>query len=53
MEYKMAVTVGLQDKSSMFITLENPYIYILYVIIQELNWLDFASVDMSTPAQYM
>ena len=30
LEFKMAITVGLQDISSMYITLENPYIYILY-----------------------
>ena len=26
LEFKMAVTVGLQDISSMYITLENPYV---------------------------
>ena len=31
LESKMAVTVGLQVISSMHITLENPYVYILYV----------------------
>ena len=30
-EFKMAVTVGLQDISSKFITLENPYVYTLHV----------------------
>ena len=33
LEFKMAITVGLQDKSSMYITLENLYVYILYVLI--------------------
>ena len=31
LEFKMAVTVGLQDISFMYITSENPYVYILYV----------------------
>ena len=31
LEFKMAVTVGLQDRSSMYITLENQCVYILYV----------------------
>ena len=29
--FEMAVIVGLQDISSMYITLENPYVYMLYV----------------------
>ena len=31
MEFKMAVTEGFQDISSMYKALENPYVYILYV----------------------
>ena len=32
LEFKIAVTVGLKDISFMYnITLENPYVYILYV----------------------
>ena len=31
LEFKMVVTVGLQDISSMYITLETSYVFILYV----------------------
>ena len=41
----MVVTVGLQDISSKYITLETSYVFIFMFIIQDLSWLDFASVD--------
>ena len=44
-DIKMVVTVGLQDISSMYITLETSYVFIFMFIIQDLSWLDFASVD--------
>ena len=42
----MVVTVGLQDISSMYITLKNRFTLYLF-IIQELSRLDFVSVDHS------
>ena len=45
-EFKIAVTLGVKDISSMYITLENPYVYILYVYYLRIK-LDFASVDPS------
>ena len=43
-EFKMAVTVGLQDISSMYITLENPYVYTLHVYYLriKLDWIFLA-----------
>ena len=41
LEFKMAVTVGLQDISSMYITLENPYVYILYVYYSRIKVTGF------------
>ena len=46
LEFKMAVTVGLQDISSVYITLGHPYVYILYVYYLRIK-LEFASVDPS------
>ena len=40
MEFKMAVTVGLQDISSMYITLENPNAYTLHIFIIK-NYVDW------------
>ena len=34
LEFKMALIVGLQVISSMYITLENPYVYILCVLLK-------------------
>ena len=33
-EFITAITVGLQDINSFYITLENPYVYILYVLFK-------------------
>ena len=37
LEFKMVVTVGLQDISSMYITLEISYVFILYVFYSRIK----------------
>ena len=41
----MVVTVGLQDISSMYITLETSYVFILYVYYLGIKLTGFSSVD--------
>ena len=54
LEFKMVVTLGLQDISSMYITLETSYVFILYVYYIRIKLTKFfASIDASTLAQYI